>query len=71
MVGMNDMMLWMRILTRYLVGALGGLLIYAGLPADIVNEVKNDPEILAGIGLAVAALVEWITVVVRKRGGKT
>ena len=68
---MNDMMLWMRILTRYLVGALGGLLIYAGLPADIVNEVKNDPEILAGIGLAVAALVEWITVVVRKPGGKT
>lgn len=63
--------LWTRILARYLVGALAGLLLYAGLPADVVAMVKNDPEITAGIGLAVAALVEWLTVQARRRGWLT
>ena len=63
--------LWTRILARYLVGALAGLLLYAGLPADVVAMVKSDPEITAGIGLAVAALVEWLTVQARRRGWLT
>lgn len=63
--------LWTRILARYLVGALAGLLLYAGLPADVVAMVKSDPEITAGIGLAVAALVEWLTVLARRRGWLT
>lgn len=71
MAGVNDMMLWMRIFSRYLAGGIGGLLIYAGLPPDLANEIKNDPEIVAGIGLALAALIEWVTVVARRRGWKT
>lgn len=63
--------LWTRILARYLVGALAGLLLYAGLPADVVAMVKSDPEITAGIGIAVAALVEWLTVLARRRGWLT
>lgn len=63
--------LWTRILARYLVGALAGLLLYAGLPADVVAMVKSDPEITAGIGIAVAALVEWLTVQARRRGWLT
>lgn len=63
--------LWTRILARYLVGALAGLLLYAGLPADVVAMVKSDPEITAGIGVAVAALVEWLTVQARRRGWLT
>ena len=63
--------LWTRILARYLVGALAGLLLYAGLPADVVAMVKSDPEITAGFGLAVAALVDWLTVLARRRGWLT
>lgn len=60
--------LWVRIAARYLVGAIGGLLLYAGLPADLVHMVKSDPEFMAGIGIALAALVEWATVFARRRG---
>ncbi len=63
--------LWSRILARYLVGALAGVLIYAGLPTELVEAVRNDPELTAGIGIAVAALVEWLTVVARNRGWLT
>lgn len=63
--------LWTRIFARYLIGALGGVLIYAGLPADLVATVKADPEITTGVTLAVAALVEWLTVVARKKGWLT
>lgn len=63
--------LWARILARYLVGALAGLLLYAGLPTDVVATVKADPEITAGVGIAVAALIEWLTNVARKRGWQT
>lgn len=63
--------LWTRILSRYLIGALGGLLIYAGLPADVVAMIKSDPEITAGVGIAMAALVEWLTVVARRNGWLT
>ena len=63
--------LLVRILSRYLVGALAGLLLYAGLPADVVTLIKNDPEITALIGLAVAAATEWATVQARRRGWLT
>lgn len=63
--------LWTRILARYLVGALAGVLIYAGLPTDLVATVKADPEITTGATLAVAALVEWVTVMARRRGWLT
>lgn len=63
--------LFVRIMARYLVGILGGVLLYAGLPADMVEMIKADPEITAFIGLAVAALVEWVTVVARRRGWLT
>ena len=63
--------LWARILGRYAVGALIGLLAYAGLPADVVAAVKDDPEITAGVTLAVAGLIEWATVQARKRGWLT
>ena len=63
--------LWSRILGRYLVGALIGLLAYAGLPADVVAAVRDDPEIMAGVTLAVAGLIEWATVQARKRGWLT
>lgn len=63
--------LWARILGRYVVGALIGLLAYAGLPADVVAMVKADPEVTAGVTLAVAGLIEWATVQARKRGWLT
>lgn len=63
--------LWSRILGRYLVGALIGLLAYAGLPADVVDLVRNDPEITLGITAAAAAVIEWATTVARKRGWLT
>lgn len=63
--------LWTRILGRYVVGALIGLLAYAGLPADVVAMVKDDPEVTAGVTLAVAGLIEWATVQARKRGWLT
>lgn len=63
--------LWARILGRYIVGALIGLLAYAGLPADVIELVKNDPEITAGVTLAVAGVIEWATTVARKKGWLT
>lgn len=63
--------LWTRILARYLVGALIGLLAYAGLPTEVVDLVKNDPEITAGVTLAVAGGIEWATMVARKKGWLT
>ncbi len=63
--------LWTRILARYLVGALIGLLAYAGLPTEVVDLVKNDPEITAGVTLAVAGVIEWATMVARKKGWLT
>lgn len=71
MAGVKIMGLWFRILARYLVGVIGGLLAYAGLPAEVVDMVKSDPEIAAGIGLALAALIEWLTVIARRRGWLT
>lgn len=63
--------LWVRIASRYLIGALAGLLIYAGLPADLVEAVRHDPEIATGVTLALAGFVEWVTVVARRRGWLT
>lgn len=63
--------LWSRILGRYLVGALVGLLAYAGLPHDVIEIIRNDPEITTGVTLAVAALIEWLTVQARRRGWLT
>lgn len=63
--------LWVRIASRYLIGALAGTLIYAGLPADLVEAIRNDPEIATGVTLALAAFVEWVTVVARRRGWLT
>ena len=66
-----EMGLWVRIFSRYLVGALAGLLLYAGLPADVVAAIKNDPEVTAGVGLGIAALTEWATMIARRRGWMT
>ena len=63
--------LWTRILGRYLVGALAGLLLYAGLPPELVAMIRDDPEISAGVALAVASLIEMLTDQARKRGWKT
>ncbi len=63
--------LWMRIAARYLIGALAGVLVWAGLPAEVVEMIRQDPEIVTGVTLALAALVEWVTVVARKRGWLT
>lgn len=63
--------LWSRILARYLIGALAGLLVYAGLPPDVIEMVRTDPEIFAGVTLLMAGLVEWVTTVARRRGWLT
>lgn len=63
--------LWSRILGRYVVGAMLGLLAYAGLPADFVDVVRNDPEITTVVTLGIAGLIEWITVKARKLGWLT
>lgn len=63
--------LWTRIVARYGIGALAGLLLYAGLPVDVVDMIRNDPEIATGITLALAALVEYLTVFARKHGWLT
>ena len=60
--------LWARILSRYFVGVLAGLLLYAGMPVDVVDAIKNDPELVAGVTIALAGLIEWMTVVARRRG---
>ena len=63
--------LWSRILARYLIGALAGLLAYAGLPPEVIEAVRTDPEIFAGVTLLMAGLVEWVTTVARRRGWLT
>lgn len=63
--------LWARILARYLIGGMGGALIYAGLPPEAVAVLKNDPEIAAGVAAVAAAGIEYVTTRVRKNGGKT
>lgn len=63
--------LWTRILTRYLIGGIAGLLAYAGLPPDVIEAVRSDPEIVAAVALALAGAVEWLTVVARRRGWLT
>ena len=63
--------LWARIISRYFVGVLAGLLLYAGLPVDVVDAVKHDPELVAGVSIALAGLVEWLTVIARRRGWMT
>jgi hypothetical protein len=63
--------LWSRILGRYLVGALIGLLAYAGLPADVIDLVRNDPEITLAVTVFVGGVIEWVTVQARKRGWLT
>ena len=63
--------LWTRIAARYLIGALAGMLAWAGMPAEVVDMIVQDPEIVAGVTLALAAGVEWVTVVARRRGWLT
>ena len=63
--------LWTRILARYFVGGMVGVLIYAGLPADMIDLVKNDPEVMAGVTVAIGAGVEGVTVLARRRGWLT
>lgn len=63
--------LWMRIAARYLIGAMAGLMVWTGLPSEVVDMIMQDPEIVTGITLALAALVEWVTVVARRRGWLT
>lgn len=63
--------LLIRILGRYAVGALAGLLAYAGLPPAVIDAIRNDPEIAALIGIGVAALIEWATMVARRHGWLT
>lgn len=63
--------LWTRILARYLVGGMVGVLAYAGLPADVIDMVKSDPEVTAAVTLAVGAGVEGLTVLARRRGWLT
>lgn len=68
--GLN-MGLLIRILGRYAVGALAGLLAYAGLPPAVVDAIHNDPEIAALVALGVAGVIEWATVVARRAGWLT
>ena len=63
--------LWMRIAARYLIGGIGGLLVYAGMPADVVAFVREDPEIVTGVTFALIGAIEWVTVIARKRGWLT
>lgn len=60
--------LWLRIAARYLIGGMAGLLAYAGLPPEVIEIIRQDPEIATGVTLALVAAVEWITVEARKRG---
>ena len=63
--------LWARILARYVIGAGAGVLVAAGLPADWVAMLKNDPEIAAGVAAIAAAGIEGVTALARKKGWKT
>jgi hypothetical protein len=63
--------LWLRIAARYLIGGMAGLLAYAGMPADVIDVIRQDPEIVTGVTLALVATVEWVTVEARKRGWLT
>lgn len=67
----SDMGLWTRILTRYLIGVIAGGLLWAGVPPDVIEMVRNDPEIVAAVSIALAALVERLTVIARRRGWLT
>lgn len=57
-----------RILARYLIGALAGILIYSGLPKDIVDMARNDPEIMTAMIALIGAGIEGGTVLARRRG---
>jgi hypothetical protein len=63
--------LWMRIAARYLIGGVAGLLVYAGLPPEVVDVLRDDPEIVTAVTLALVAGVEVVTVVARRKGWLT
>jgi len=60
-----------RIAARYLIGALAGLMLWAGIPPEVIEMITQDPEIVMGVTLAMAGLVEWVTVQARRRGWLT
>lgn len=63
--------LWSRILARYLIGAVAGILAAAGLQADLIEMIRQDPEIVAAVTLALAGVVEWVTSFARRKGWLT
>ena len=61
-------MVYTRILMRYLAGIL---LAREIVPPWLADQIANDPEIAAGVGLALAAVAEGAYALAKKIGWKT
>lgn len=62
------MMLLARIFLRYPAGFLLGLTL---LPPEVIEAIKNDPDMVALVGIALTGAVELVTVIARRLGWKT
>lgn len=61
-------MLLARIILRYPAGLLLGL---AFVPPEVIEAIKNDPDMVALVGLGLTGAVELLTVIARRLGYKT
>ena len=57
-----------RIILRYLAGAL---VTYGVVPVDVGAQIAMDPDLIAMLGLTLAALVELIYNLAKRRGWAT
>ena len=57
-----------RIILRYLAAAL---VTYGIVPVDVGAQIAMDPDLIALLGLALAALVELIYTLAKRRGWVT
>lgn len=57
-----------RILLRYVVGYL---VIRSLIPQDIADQIANDPDIAAALGIALAAIVEGFYALAKRKGWRT
>jgi len=57
-----------RIILRYLAAAL---VTYGLVPVDVGAQIAMDPDLIAMLGLTLAALVEFIYKLAKRRGWAT
>ena len=57
-----------RIILRYPAGLLLGLTL---LPPDVIEAIKNDPDLVALVGIGLTAAIELYYKIAKRRGWRT